>query len=254
MRKPIGFTVLILATVILLLSGATPAFADASAQGDYSSAGSYESLIHIGYLSVLNRIDTPTEYVNWWDALQSGAVTRAGFANAIVNSHEKRYKVVLDFYRSFLGREATPPEAEAWANAMDAGMSWQAVRAKLIASTEFANTFGAIANADFITRNYQFMLGRTPQAGEVNAWSAAMGAGMSRETVAYLIALSTENTYPFVNGEYRYFLGRNAGPSEQAMWGNALSAGTIREEDVDVGLVGSAEFFYWWIIFGPPLP
>lgn len=248
MRKLKVFTVLFLAVAILMLLGAAPAFGEVTAQKD-SAIQSNEGLIHIGYLSVLQRPDTPPEYVAWWDALQSGAVTRSGFASAIVNSHEKRYRVVLDFYPMCVGRNATDAEATAWANAMDAGLTWKSLRAKLMASAEFASTYGAVDNDAFITHVYQLMLNRGAATAEVNAWVAAMNAGVSRETVINLISSSIEFTYPFVNAQYDYYLGRDAGSSEKAMWGNAISSGAITEEDTVVGLVGSAEFFYYWSLF-----
>lgn len=83
-----------------------------------------------------------------------------------------------------------------WVSRIDAGMDMVEVGARFIDSNEFRSLYGSNpSNADFLTRVYQNVLGRTPDAGGYNWWLNEMNTNASKTKAKILadFAESPEN-------------------------------------------------------------
>ena len=164
-------------------------------------------------------------------------------------------------YRATLGREPDVAGFESWSNALGHGMSVEAAASQFLASTEFQSSYGALDNTQFVTRLYQNVLGRSPDAGGLSEWVRALNAGTSRASVVVGFSDSTEfksNTSIDVDafatskmsnehqGQiyrlYRATLGREPDSGGFLNWMNALDTGAQSLKTVVAGFVGSTEF------------
>lgn len=83
-----------------------------------------------------------------------------------------------------------------WISRIDAGMDMVEVGARFIDSDEFRSLYGTSpSNADFLTRVYQNVLGRTPDAGGYNWWLNELNTNASKTPAKVLadFAESAEN-------------------------------------------------------------
>jgi hypothetical protein len=83
-----------------------------------------------------------------------------------------------------------------WISRIDAGMDMVEVGARFIDSNEFRSLYGSSpSNADFLTRVYQNVLGRTPDASGYNWWLNELNTNPSKTTAKILadFAESAEN-------------------------------------------------------------
>jgi hypothetical protein len=86
------------------------------------------------YQDILGRTASPGEVQGWVNAL-SGA-TRAQVAMGFLTSQEYRINLVDSYYIQYLSRPADPGGEAGWANALAAGMTDQAVLARIFGSPE----------------------------------------------------------------------------------------------------------------------
>jgi hypothetical protein len=89
---------------------------------------------------------------------------------------------VASLYQGILGRAPDAAGLQAWASAVNNGMSLQTVAQQLIASPEFTGKNGDATSA--ITAFYQNILGRAPDAAGLQSWVSAANNGMSLTTIA----------------------------------------------------------------------
>ena len=65
-----------------------------------------------------------------------------------------------------------------WINAMDNGVSLQDVLGGMVMSKEYTDTYTGLSNFDLVTRFYENMLGRTPEAAGRDYWVGALDANL----------------------------------------------------------------------------
>ena len=78
-------------------------------------------------------------------------------------------------------------------NALDKGTGLSGVAGNFIASPEFASTYGALNNTQFVTQLYQNVLHRGPDAGGLAFHVGNLDRGMSRADVLVGFSESPEN-------------------------------------------------------------
>ncbi len=94
---------------------------------------------------------------------------------------------VAQLFRTLLGREPDGPGLNHWVNAMQRGLSLEAVAAAMRQSDEFRTRA-----TDQITQLFRTLLGREPDGPGLNHWVNAMQQGMSLDAVAAAFRQSLE--------------------------------------------------------------
>lgn len=96
----------------------------------------------------------------------------------------------------------------------------------------------------FVEQLYQVFLGRSPDPGGWDGWTAALRSGsLDRTQVALGFARSIEYATTYVNRAYLDVLGRPADPGGLIAWRDAIVRGSIDEAGVKVALLASEEFY-----------
>ncbi len=156
-------------------------------------------------------------------------------ARLVLNSNAS---FVQGLYQELLHRTASQPEVSAWAGALDAGMSRDAVAGGFVNSAERHDLE--------VSGLYQDLLHRSSTAQERAGWVGAMSSGLSLHDVAKGFLLSPEYQQKhagddaFVRGLYSDLLHRQGSDSEVAGWRRALASGAT-QADVAQGFLGSQE-------------
>jgi hypothetical protein len=101
-------------------------------QGDNNNTG----FVTIFYMDVLNRNPDQSGLNFWVNALNTGALTRAGMAWDFLTSQEYRDDVVNSYYQEFLHRNADPGGLAYWTGEMAAGLTDQQVLAAILGAPE----------------------------------------------------------------------------------------------------------------------
>lgn len=168
--------------------------------------------------------------------------------------------VVTRLYQAALSRAPDQAGLNVWTARLQAGAPLSDLANGFLSSPEFIGRFGTgLSNADFVTRIYQNVLGRAPDAAGLAAWSGSLEAGQqSRGQVLAGISESPENqsrsagqvaggiwdvSEPAaqVARLYDTALGRLPDISGLDGWTRALNAGASLN-DVAGGFINSAEF------------
>jgi uncharacterized delta-60 repeat protein len=98
------------------------------------------------------------------------------------------------------------------------------------------------SNALYVMALYRDLLGRTPSADDVSAWSGLLAQGYTRTQIAQGIESSPEYRTNEVETAYRRFLSRDADPAGLSGFLSFLgSGGTI--EQVELAMLSSDEFY-----------
>jgi hypothetical protein len=179
-----------------------------------------------GWVNALNDVASPSSIV-------------MGFES----SPEYLTDQVVALYERYLHR-APGAGATGWVNLLMNGGTLEQVAEGLISSPEYFQDQGG-TNQGFVLAQYQDVLGRTPTGVELNAWVAALDAGMSRMAVATDFLTSTEYCTDLVMTDYNSYLGRPAETTGLAGWVNLLDAG-MTDQTVLADILGSPEGFNKW--------
>lgn len=167
-------------------------------------------------------------------------------------------------YRLYLGaldREPDLTSHRGWVASLAGGQSLNQIAGSFVNSAEFQQQYGALDNTQFVTLLYNNVLNRTPDAGGLSGWVAALNGGSSRADVLVGFIQSGEfitqtnipsqayaaSTY-FGDVESQVFrlydatLGRAPDPVGFAGWVGNLASGQSTYSGVISGFVNSAEF------------
>ena len=181
-----------------------------------TSAAGGNAVVRSLYQAILGRPAAAAEVPIWLPLLQSAGGLPA-VANAIELSGEARTRLVKEWYRTYLGREAQGGEEQGLVNFLLRGGREEQALAGILASPEFGNraaaqTGSGNGDAAFLQALYLQVLGRQGGAGEVNAWLGAL-PGLGRARVAEAFLGSAEFRGNQVRSYYRNLLGRRADPA-----------------------------------------
>jgi hypothetical protein len=165
---------------------------------------------------------------------------------------------VYRLYQGGLGRAPDPVGLNAFAAALERGMTLLEAAQAVIASPEFAARFNAPDNAGFVALAYQNVLGRAPDAPGFAVWKGALDGGMTRAQLLIGFTESLEarqraqaqlpnglwdqdETVAQLARLYQAALGRRPDEPGLRNWEAAVEAGMSLRE-VAAGFAASAEF------------
>ncbi|MGZ5201833.1 MAG: DUF4214 domain-containing protein [Telluria sp.] len=101
---------------------------------------------------------------------------------------------VFRLYQAAFDRAPDPVGLGFWIHAADAGLSMTAIASGFTHSNEFAQLYGAnVSDPDYVAHLYQNVLHRPYEQSGFDFWVAALGNGVSRETLLSNFAESAEN-------------------------------------------------------------
>ncbi len=98
------------------------------------------------------------------------------------------------------------------------------------------------ADAAFVLRLYQDLLGRPATVDEVGHWRGLLAGGIGRDGVGYAVLNSSELHRRVVDADYRLLLGRLPDGAGRDFWTSVLDGGA-HNEAVEAGFAASDEYY-----------
>jgi uncharacterized protein YkwD len=195
------------------------------------------------YQAVLGRAAADAELPFWLPVLQTAGGLRLA-ADGIERSAEARTRLVKDWYRTYLGREAVGGEEQSAVNALLRGLREEQVLAAILGSPEYAARAAALtgtaaSDTAYVQALYLQVLGRPGSAAEVNGWVGRL-AVLGRAVTAEAFLASAEHRTNQVVGYYRRLLLRQADPAPAEVAGWVRSS--LDLTGLRVAFASSAEF------------
>lgn len=192
------------------------------------------------YRDLLGRDPGAAERATAAGQLASG-VDPAAVALGVINSAERRGRVVAEAYRRYLRREAGAAEVQGGVAALGAGGTVEGLEAGLLASAEYRRLQGRGARR-FVNGLHGDVLGRPPTRRErLRAARAGLGTVRRRERLALQVLRGDEASGRLAEGWYRAYVGRGPTAAERAGLVAAVRAGAGRE-GVEASVFGSAGY------------
>jgi hypothetical protein len=99
---------------------------------------------------------------------------------------------IYRLYRAYFLREPDLDGFRYWLGAYRAGYPLRAISGDFARSAEFVRRYGTMTDRDFVTRVYQNVLGRSPDASGHRYWLDQMARGMTRGELMIYFSDSTE--------------------------------------------------------------
>ncbi|WP_139224399.1 DUF4214 domain-containing protein [Cellulomonas marina] len=193
------------------------------------------------YQDFLDRDPAPAELAGQVARLEAGTANRFDLAAELSRSDEWISVVVTGFYEDTLHRAPDAGGLAGWTAAARAGLPVAEIAASFYASEEYYRTVAGGDDAAWVTDLYRVLLLREPDAAGLDGWVRALGAGMSRTTLAYGFYQSQETLQVRVEALYQRLLGRSAEPGAMAVW-----TPVVRDQgDLQLAafLAGSEEYY-----------
>ncbi len=157
------------------------------------------------YRDFLGREGDAAGITGWTNLVNAGTYTRAQAINAFFNSQEFNgfvAPVVRLYFATFL---RVPDYGGLVGNAAlvrNGTVTLVQLADFFTASPEFATTYGALNNSQFVTLLYQNVLGRAPDAAGLNGWVSLLNGGTSRGQVLLGFSESPEYQVSLFNEVY----------------------------------------------------
>lgn len=152
--------------------------------------------------------------------------------------------------RSFL-LDMRPSLAPFASPSLGVSSSWQVpgtsqvVMVRAVGSTATVTVGSAVDEAvlrDYISRVYQDLFHRSPDAGGLAAWTTALAAGTPRFAVANSITSSDEFRGSLIDSAYATHLGRLPDAGGRQYWLARMAAG-VTIQQLDAGFLASPEYY-----------
>jgi len=195
------------------------------------------------FLDLLGRQPGPDELSQLAGALDSGQLTRAGTATAILSSTEYLADIVQGDYRQLLGRDADSQGLADDVAALQMGASDESVRAAIIGSDEYYNGPGGGTDIGFVRRVYQDLLGRSPSSDELSSAMQTLSSAASRQQLAADLEGSPESLARLVESWYELLLRRPADAAGLSAFVADLSSG-MEDQQAIAQIMGSDEYLH----------
>lgn len=199
-----------------------------------------QTLVASLYHDILGRDADPAGLSAHSSRLLAG-VQYATIANDMLHSREYYGTVVDSLYATYLHRAADASGRAAWINSLAAGRSEKQIAADLVLSAEYAGANGG--DAGFVDALYRDILGRNADASGKAYFSAALGGGMSRNTLVSSLMSSDEFRRREVSRLYQELLGRKADAGGLQAFSAYLGAGGNSSSSLKLTLIASDEYF-----------
>src|SRR5262249_47756596 len=121
------------------------------------------------YYDVLHRSPSTAEVAAWAGFLDQGH-SRDDVATSFIMSSEYRIDLIRQDYETLLGRDPEAGVTTTWLRSMTRGMGEQSLLLNIVSSAEYYQRNGG-TNQGWLTALYRDVLGRTPDAGPLRAWT-----------------------------------------------------------------------------------
>jgi hypothetical protein len=201
------------------------------------------------YRDFLSREADLTGLPYWTGQLNSGALTPGQVVLNFFDSAEFQgtYAPIVRLYFAAFRRLPDYAGLQFWRNQFISGIALESIAQNFAASQEFLLTYGALDNQGYVTRLYQNVLGRPPDAAGNAHWLGFLNRGeLTRGQVLAGFSESQEhrNTTAnsvFVEMMYLGMLRRASEPAGFTSWVNQFNAGVPRVNLIN-GFLGSAEY------------
>jgi hypothetical protein len=180
--------------------------------------------------------------VGYWAGLLDFGMSRTDVARAIQNATTEYYGNVVEFtYQRYLDRTADIGGfayfVDGWRNKT---FTLELVTAVIVGSSEYYALHDS-SDVDFVNAAYFDILGRQADSAG-RAYFLTIAAAYGRTMVAGVLAQSPENRRAEIRFAIDSYLGRAPADPEVELFVTALQNG-MRREEVDVQIVGSAEYY-----------
>lgn len=230
-----------LGTLTSRLPVAPPVFGPVFPQAttDAVDAETNRSFVTGLYYDLLHRQPQLAEVDGWAQTMGNG-MSRGQVLQAFLGSSEYRGGIIQDYYTKFLGREAEPIGIIGWLAEMHKGKTFKDVSRAIISSDEYLKKSGGKAT-DWVTRVYNDVLDRAPDAAGLASWSQKGITPAARDAVTRAILDSQESSARLVQEAYEGVLGRSPDPQGFSFWVGALQNG-LSQERLPGELAGSSEY------------
>lgn len=166
----------------------------------------------------------------------------------VAASSESRRNFIKGYYQTFLQRTGSDGEFAFWVSALQQGASEEQVIANVVGAQEYFSKAGG-TNQAFLSKAYQDLLGRDPDAGSNAFLTALQNGSKSRGQVAFDILSSDEGRNRFITQSYVTYLNRQPTTADLTFWRGVVSqphagAGKPSPQELMIGgLIGSPEYF-----------
>ena len=215
-------------------------------QGDKSHDAAF---VEAQYVDLLHRAPDLGGFAFWLAFLQSNPSDRPTLSFSILNSGEfiNSGLFIVQAYRAVLVRNPDFPGWLFWYGHLQSGLTPLQLMDILLASGEYAATFGTPTNEAFVELVYQNVLGRAADAGGLAFWTNLLdlGAVTRAEMIVSFLGSAEfqgqERYEEFVSTLYLGFLRRTPDAPGLAFWVSLLQGGTSRL-DVINAFIGSPEY------------
>lgn len=131
------------------------------------------------YRDFLSREADPGGFLTWWRQLTSGRLSGVQMIEQFLNSAEFGVNVapVARLYFAYFRRIPDYDGLMFWVNRVRAGAVLAQVSQAFAGSPEFAATYGALTNRQFVQQVFHNVLGRPPDAAGLAYWTAQLDSG-----------------------------------------------------------------------------
>jgi len=184
------------------------------------------------YLDLLGRQADAAGLNAWSNMLNFGQLSPGQMVAGFMTSPEFGSYVspVSRLYLAAFHRTADYAGLNYWVNAEHMGMSLPSVANYVATSPEFVSMYGNLDLVGFVTRLYQNVLGRLPDAGGLAYWLGSLQQGLSKGGALLGFSDSAEyqaQTAPTVNATLGYIgmLRRSPDASGLSFWAGQLRGG-----------------------------
>ena len=192
------------------------------------------------YEDLLGRAPDSTGLA-YWHGLLVGGTPRSTIATSLTHSAEYFGTIITPAYQQFLGRSPDASGLEYWTGRMQQGLTDEQLQADFIASPEFYQHAGN-TNKAWIDALYLDLLSRSADSSGESYWMQQLAAGVTRASIAYGFAASSEEEGIRVEGDYQHFLHRAPSSAEVDYWVSQFAKG-LTNEDVVAGFIGSDDYY-----------
>jgi hypothetical protein len=211
--------------------------------GTVAVTGDDASFVQDLYHDILGRLGADAEVGYWAGQLAKGE-PREAVAAFFSTSSEVYGRNVDAAYQQLIGHTADQGGHDYWVSQLGGGGYDEGLLTALAATSVYYNGHGKGTDRGFVTALYQDLLGRSPQASEVNGWLGG-GAIADRGAMAHAFAFSHEHHLQVVaasTGWYQHYLNRPADGGGAQYWASNLDQGT--HDEVGVAYFTSTDEYY----------
>ncbi|MGF6347215.1 Ca2+-binding RTX toxin-like protein [Variovorax sp. W2I14] len=172
-----------------------------------------------------------------------------------------QHGAVFRLYQAAFARDPDIGGLQSWVGALKNGATLKTIATAFAQSSEFQTTYAGLDNTQFVTRLYQNVLGRAPDAGGLESWLRSLNAGASRAEImlgfsdsgefrnstsrdvdAFMTSKFSSDHQGDVYRLYKATLNREPDGMGFVNWMNLLDTEATTVETVAQGFINSSEF------------